>query len=195
MPQEIKIPKEDIERLLAEGYTVKEVAKKLNHKFSTVRKKMRLYGLKTSDIRRHDTCKFCGQLLSGNQRFYCSKTCKVKYFTQNNKKYSKGNTDREISYYADRGRKKKFILLEELGCKCEVCGYNKNLAALCFHHRDEHTKSYGLDARMFASHSMESLREEISKCQILCHNCHMELHHPDWDRVRMEEIYKDLSHP
>lgn len=66
---------------------------------------------------------------------------------------------------------------------------------MCFHHRDEHTKSYGLDSRMFASHSIESLREEIAKCQVLCHNCHMELHHPDWDRVRMEEIYKDLSHP
>jgi transposase len=195
MPQEIKIPKEAIERLLAEGYTVKEVAEKLGHSFSTVRKKMRLYGLKASDIKRHDTCKFCGQPLSGSQRFYCSKICKVKYFTQNTKKYFKGSNDEEISYHADRGRKKKFILLEELGCKCEVCGYNKNLAALCFHHRDEHTKSYGLDSRMFASHSMESLRNEISKCQILCHNCHMELHHPDWDRVCMEEIYKDLSHP
>ena len=87
MPQEIKIPKEDIEKLLIEGYTVKEVARKLNHSFSTVRKKMRLYGLKTSDIRRLDVCKVCGQPLSGNQRFYCSNNCKVKYFTQNTKKH------------------------------------------------------------------------------------------------------------
>ena len=43
---------------------------------------------------------------------------------------------------------------------------------------------------MFASRSMESLREEISKCQVLCHNCHMELHNPDWDKGRMEQIYK-----
>lgn len=190
MPQEIKIPKEDIENLLAEGYTVKEVAEKLGRSFSTVRKKMRLYGLKTSNIRRHDICKNCGKQLSGNQRFYCSKACKGNYFRQSNKKSLKGNNDGEISYYADRGRKKKFILLEEIGCKCEICGYNKNLAALCFHHRDEHSKTYGLDSRMFASRSMESLREEISKCQVLCHNCHMELHNPDWDKGRMEQIYK-----
>ena len=30
------------------------------------------------------------------------------------------------------------------GGKCEICGYNKNIAALHFHHKDPETKNFAL---------------------------------------------------
>lgn len=57
---------------------------------------------------------------------------------------------------------------------CKVCGYCKNANALEFHHRDPKTKTRGV-ARL--SHvGLKKLLEEISKCDVLCANCHAEHH-------------------
>lgn len=79
-------------------------------------------------------------------------------------------------------RKKKEILVSETGGKCQICGYNKNLAALSFHHIDPTTKeSKNFEiARMLRHHrTLEALRTEIAKCLLLCENCHREQHYPD----------------
>lgn len=55
---------------------------------------------------------------------------------------------------------------------CSICGYKKSLDALCFHHiRD---KKY-IVSRMLQN-SRKSLKEEIRKCILVCHNCHSEIH-------------------
>lgn len=72
-------------------------------------------------------------------------------------------------------RKKKFV--DEAGGKCSKCGYNKNLAALVFHHIDPSTKTYKLSSLFTIKSTPESLiREEMAKCELLCHVCHSELH-------------------
>ena len=38
-----------------------------------------------------------------------------------------------------------------MGGKCEICGYNKNVSALEFHHIDSVTKDFKLDARKLAN--------------------------------------------
>ena len=73
----------------------------------------------------------------------------------------------------------KLALIKAKGGKCEKCGYDKNLAGLCFHHLDPKTKKFQLDARKCANSSIESLIEEANKCSLLCHNCHMEEHYPE----------------
>lgn len=72
--------------------------------------------------------------------------------------------------------RKKTAVLEKGGC-CEFCGYNKNLAALVFHHNTD--KKFGLDIRAFSNRSQSALNIELAKCTLLCHNCHTELHNPD----------------
>ena len=59
---------------------------------------------------------------------------------------------------------------------CEICGYNKNSAALCFHHLDSKEKDFGIAE--LSKTSTAGLEEEIRKCMLLCHNCHMEIHYP-----------------
>ena len=61
-------------------------------------------------------------------------------------------------------------------CACELCGYNKNFAALCFHHMDSEEKDFQISSKRTASRAV--LAPEIAKCALLCHNCHMEFHYP-----------------
>ena len=70
-------------------------------------------------------------------------------------------------------------ILQELGKSycCEKCGYSKNSAALCFHHLDPKEKDFSL-AEVSKTSSKNAIIDEIRKCQLLCHNCHMEVHYP-----------------
>lgn len=90
------------------------------------------------------------------------------------KKYNKEIYD----YQKTKRWKLKKDLVTEKGGKCEKCGYNKNLAALVFHHIDPSKKLFELDARSLISKSIESIKKEAEKCQLLCSNCHQEIHHP-----------------
>lgn len=78
-----------------------------------------------------------------------------------------------------RGLKRKYEIIEARGGKCEICGYNKNLAALDFHHKNPDEKEFQLDMRQLSNCSLEKLESELSKCIILCANCHRELHNKD----------------
>ncbi len=66
---------------------------------------------------------------------------------------------------------------QEAGGKCQICGYNKCLAALHFHHKNpaekRHTISQDIDYI-----STELIREEVKKCMLVCANCHAELTWP-----------------
>lgn len=80
-----------------------------------------------------------------------------------------------------RAYKRKLELVEAKGGKCQTCGYSKNLAALSFHHRDPSEKSFGIDARNISNRSMAAVLLEAEKCDLLCMNCHAEVHNPQFD--------------
>lgn len=66
-------------------------------------------------------------------------------------------------------------LIEKKGGKCQRCGYDKCSAALHFHHRDPKTKSFNI-TRVTGIESWEILAIEADKCDLLCANCHAEVH-------------------
>jgi hypothetical protein len=106
---------------------------------------------------------------------YCSEKCR------NNAKYRKNPGKHNAQTYSnqqERGLLRKQRLIEYKGGKCEICGYDKNYCALCFHHTDPSQKSMGLDIRRLSNNSWDKILVEAEKCQLLCHNCHMEIHHP-----------------
>lgn len=78
-----------------------------------------------------------------------------------------------------RGQKRKLEAIMSIGGKCSICGYSNNISALEFHHINPDTKEFNIDARKFANTSPEKLKEEISKCLLVCSNCHKEIHNPD----------------
>ncbi len=75
-----------------------------------------------------------------------------------------------------RSNKFKKQCVEYKGSKCEVCGYDKYIGALEFHHLDPLKKDIQISA-IRARTFNNKIKKELDKCQILCCNCHRELHY------------------
>ena len=74
-----------------------------------------------------------------------------------------------------RRKRLKELAVESKGGKCEVCGYDRCMSALDFHHLDESQKSFSLGTRGL-TRSWAKIEEEIKKCFLMCANCHREIH-------------------
>jgi 5-methylcytosine-specific restriction endonuclease McrA len=68
---------------------------------------------------------------------------------------------------------RKRLLVDEAGGKCQICGYDKCLDALEFHHRDPSQKDFSIARQI---RSLDVMRKETAKCMLLCANCHREQH-------------------
>ncbi len=75
---------------------------------------------------------------------------------------------------AEWRRRAKARLVEEAGGECVLCGFSESQVALQFHHLDPATKRFNLSLRG-VTRSMTKLREEASKCVLLCGNCHAQV--------------------
>lgn len=65
-------------------------------------------------------------------------------------------------------------LVEYKGGKCEICGYNKCINALEFHHLDPSEKDFGISNGNAIA--FEKAKKEVDKCILVCANCHREIH-------------------
>jgi len=163
--------KEILIGLIDKGFTVQKIADYQKCSFTNIRYWLRKYGLNTKTYENKEKkCKVCNGELKGRQTLYCSKKCKVKKLL----KYDKTAADK----MREKGMERKMYFVNQLGGKCQCCGYNKNLAALTFHHINPDDKSFGLDTRKMTNTKMESLQHEVNKCKLVCFNCHMEEHYP-----------------
>jgi len=72
----------------------------------------------------------------------------------------------------------KQLCVEYLGGKCFICGYNRCIQALEFHHKDptikEKIKNHAAIGRR---KKFEDVKAELDKCLLLCANCHREFHY------------------
>ncbi len=72
-----------------------------------------------------------------------------------------------------RHRKLKRLLVDESGGGCAVCGYDRCLGNLHFHHVVPAEKSF--EIQMGSGKSLAAYREEARKCVLVCANCHGEI--------------------
>jgi hypothetical protein len=72
-----------------------------------------------------------------------------------------------------RLRKVKQTLVDDFGGGCCVCGYDRVIGNLCFHHVDPSQKAFGIT--MAQGRSLAAYREEAKKCILVCANCHGEI--------------------
>jgi 5-methylcytosine-specific restriction endonuclease McrA len=59
--------------------------------------------------------------------------------------------------------------------KCSICGYNKYLGTLEFHHLNPNEKDFGVGSKGY-TRSWELVKLELDKCILVCSNCHKEIH-------------------
>jgi predicted nucleic acid-binding Zn ribbon protein len=114
-------------------------------------------------------CKYCGNWYQPKRRNtrYCSERCQ------------------QNAYWPVKMYEMKVKAVEYKGGKCSKCGYNGCLAALEFHHRNPlHKKKYirRQNKTMIVSTTWKTLQKELDKCDLLCANCHREIHHNDSSR-------------
>lgn len=75
-------------------------------------------------------------------------------------------------------KNKSKIKLEAIASKgyyCQTCYTKVNPYALAFHHRDPNLKIDRI-ARLIRENWSHALSEELDKCDLICFNCHRELH-------------------
>ena len=115
-------------------------------------------------------CKRCGKTISTRQT-YCSINCKQ----LNTPKPQPAavrlakNKQAVVSYR----QRMKLKAVSYKGGKCEVCGYNKCVRALSFHHLNPTEKDFTISR---VTRRWESVKSELDKCRLLCMNCHAEVH-------------------
>lgn len=130
-------------------------------------------------------CESCNKNLQGNQRKYCSGACKQKAHWYKVK-------EQRNTYHAQtiRALTRKIEFINKLGGCCTVCGYNKNISALDFHHINSEQKSFPLDAKRLSNTNKNKLLEELDKCVLICSNCHREHHNPEMELSNVLNILR-----
>lgn len=75
-------------------------------------------------------------------------------------------------------------LIEYKGGKCIRCGYCKDCPpAYDFHHKDPTKKDFQISG---ACIGLEKMKKEVDKCDLVCRNCHAEIHDEAWSKSRKE---------
>jgi hypothetical protein len=104
-------------------------------------------------------------LKNGKPRKFC-----YECYPDNVKKSNTAYQKAEIKY-------RKKLLKERYGSKCTICGYDKCFNALDFHHPNENKRNGELrPCVLVRREKMEEVFKELDKCQLVCANCHRELH-------------------
>ena len=99
----------------------------------------------------------------------CSKS--YSYIRSNRKGNSASKCSACISRNKRRANKQRAV--EYMGSACSICGYNKSIAALDFHHTDPKEKDFGI--AQIGTWTWSKIKQELDKCILVCANCHREL--------------------
>ena len=124
-------------------------------------------------------CSVCKATLTGRQEKFCSLRCKNDFTNNKHQNYASQQ---------QRGRRRRESLIRLKGGRCQRCGYDRNVAALAFHHLNPTVKAFGIDLRKCSNTSWELLAAEAEKCLLLCLNCHAEIHNPDFPLRPVKEL-------
>ncbi len=121
-------------------------------------------------------CLTCSPFGTGNKRKLEGPTIKTLTCTRCGKEFeNKFNMKHCASCWDWKRRnnlKKKMV--DYKGGKCSKCGYDRFYQVLEFHHTRPDQKDYTVGT--MKRYSWAKIKEELDKCDILCANCHRELH-------------------
>ena len=109
-----------------------------------------------------------------------------------NREYQKKHYQSKKQYYFNKAKERQdfiklFIERIKRLSKCK-CGESRHWI-LDFHHREN--KEFDISKAASKGYSLEKIKKEIRKCDILCSNCHRDLH---YQKIMREElVFKIVS--
>lgn len=71
-----------------------------------------------------------------------------------------------------RKKNLKQSAISYMGGGCRICGYDRSVRALHFHHLNPHEKDFNISSKA----TWYDIQRELEKCVLLCANCHAEVH-------------------
>ena len=97
-----------------------------------------------------------------------------------NREYYLKNREKLLAKQREKNRRfaenrRKWVSDLKRTLKCERCGED-HPATLTFHHRDSSEKDFEIGNSVWMGVSLERLKAEIEKCEVLCANCHAKEH-------------------
>jgi hypothetical protein len=96
------------------------------------------------------------------------KDCKREKITDDEKKVK---NYQKVKYFRNKIKERS---VEYKGGKCIVCGYDRCIKALEFHHTNPEEKDFTVGSN--TNRAWEKIKKEIDKCVLVCANCHREIH-------------------
>ncbi len=149
----------DLVSLLSRKLSIRKIAALRSTSYTNVRYWIKKHGL-SSAIKKSGRRCACGE--TNPLKFYRipRSTC----ITCHNK------------YSSQRQLENKIWAVSLLGGKCSRCGYDKCIDALEFHHRDPSVKDRTVRQAIRRSWGRGRIEKEIRKCDLVCRNCHAEIH-------------------
>lgn len=158
----------ELASLVDQGLSTAQIAESVGRSKTSVRHWLQEYGLKTVWAQRREA--------SREDRRELTLSCRKHGWSTFRGRSTGGYRCAECNTEAVSRRRRavKRILVEEAGGACRLCGYDRCIAALEFHHVVPAEKRFSISYRGLAR-SLARAREEAEKCVLLCANCHAEV--------------------
>ncbi len=115
-------------------------------------------------------CRYCHKQYPESD-FGVAKTTPDKIYRRRKCRYCYRKTKSAL-----RDRKRGWIDEYKGNLGCEKCGI-KDFRVLDFHHRSEKDKEFSIADFYYYQFSLDKIKEEIAKCEVVCANCYRILHY------------------
>jgi transposase-like protein len=157
--------------LVAAGASIREIALALDRSPTTVRHRLRRLGIESPMARRRNEGAVAVAAEAAEAILPCPTHGPTRHVRRERGFRCVACRSAAVT---ERRRRIKRILLDEAGGRCVLCGYDRCVAALHFHHVDPDSKDFALGL-VGVTRSLTVARAEASKCVVLCANCHAEV--------------------
>lgn len=141
---------------------------------------------KISEKKRHNTLLMCSMTIKEkiikskqeNPNATLKQLAEIVRVSINTIQYHLNPKEKQRKLNAMKKRKNNITQLKiELGGGCKICGYNRCLQALDFHHLDGKNKDSSVSKLAISGGSYLKAKKEAEKCVLLCCRCHREVHY------------------
>lgn len=126
-------------------------------------------------------CNVCGETKSLNEfgvnktqplgKSYMCKMCRREYDKRKYKEKPEIYKQRHFDHKKRQTIKNREVIWEEIQKPCTDCGLVDPIV-MEFDHRPSEEKKYDIGRMVGNTYSLETLRAEIAKCDVVCANCH-----------------------